>query len=100
MSEKELDTMSMAELEENLADNIGRFFYNPLGYIQYAFPWGQQGSELADETDCCGLGSRNRQIVSRGVDNHVVHVNKTQCKGGHYGEHKGSANIENLGRTR
>jgi hypothetical protein len=29
---------------------IGRFRFNPLGYVMYAFPWGQPGTALAGES--------------------------------------------------
>ena len=32
-----------------LAEDIARFFYDPLGYVEYVFPWGEEGTALADE---------------------------------------------------
>ena len=32
------------EYEEQLALDIGSFAYDPLGFVLYAFPWGEEGS--------------------------------------------------------
>lgn len=36
--------------EEQLVEDIASFTYDPLGYALYAFPWGEQGTELAHAT--------------------------------------------------
>jgi len=38
---------SNAELE--LADEVAQFYADPLGFVLFAFPWGEPGSPLADE---------------------------------------------------
>lgn len=35
-----------AEYEEKLAEDIGGFFFDPLGAVLYGFPWGQKGTML------------------------------------------------------
>ena len=35
--------------EQEMADDIASFYYDPLGYVQYAFPWGESGI-LENET--------------------------------------------------
>ncbi len=42
--------------EEQLVEDIASFTYDPLGYALYAFPWGEDGTELAHAT-----GPRNWQ---------------------------------------
>lgn len=36
--------------EEQLVEDIASFTYDPLGYALYAFPWGEDGTELAHAT--------------------------------------------------
>jgi hypothetical protein len=36
--------------EEQLVEDIAGFTYDPLGYSLYAFPWGEDGTELAHAT--------------------------------------------------
>lgn len=35
--------------EELLADEVGEFFDDPLGFVYYSFPWGEVGTELENE---------------------------------------------------
>lgn len=35
-----------AELEQQLETAVARFRHDPLGFVQFAFPWGEQGSPL------------------------------------------------------
>lgn len=37
----------MEGVEGRLAEEIGRFALDPLGFVQFAFPWGEAGTELA-----------------------------------------------------
>ena len=41
--EKEFD------FDFELAQDMGRFSKNPLGFVRYSFPWGEPGSELEDK---------------------------------------------------
>jgi hypothetical protein len=34
---------------DELAEDLGRFTHDPLGYVMWAFPWGEPGSELEHE---------------------------------------------------
>lgn len=36
------------EQNKQMAADIAEFLHNPLGYVMYAFPWGEEGTELAD----------------------------------------------------
>ncbi|EBW1503727.1 terminase, partial [Salmonella enterica subsp. enterica serovar Saintpaul] len=36
--------------EEQLVEDVASFTYDPLGYALYAFPWGEDGTELAHAT--------------------------------------------------
>ena len=36
--------------EEQLVEDIASFTHDPLGYALYAFPWGEEGSEIAHAT--------------------------------------------------
>lgn len=33
-----------------LAKDLNQFYYDPLGFVLYTFPWGKKGTRLADET--------------------------------------------------
>lgn len=37
-------------LEQQLVEDIGSFSLDPLGFVLYAFPWGCEGTDLADAT--------------------------------------------------
>jgi len=59
--------------EQELADRIGEFYYDPYGYVMFNFPWGEKGTVLENKT-----GPREwqkdfliewgRQIVDRDFD--------------------------------
>lgn len=34
--------------EQSLVDDIGAFYADPLGFVKYAYPWGERGGPLAD----------------------------------------------------
>lgn len=34
-------------IEDQLADEISRYCLDPLGFVLFAFPWGQEGTDLA-----------------------------------------------------
>lgn len=36
--------------DEELISDLGGFAYDPLGFVLWAFPWGEPGTELANET--------------------------------------------------
>lgn len=38
---------SAADLEVQLIEDIGAFTHDPYGYVLYAFPWGEEGTDLA-----------------------------------------------------
>jgi hypothetical protein len=38
-----------ADTERELAQNIARFYYDPLGFVMFVFPWGQPGTPLANK---------------------------------------------------
>ena len=42
--------MKSIDLERQLVDEIGSFAHDPLGFVQFAYPWGEAGTELADAT--------------------------------------------------
>lgn len=33
-----------------LAEDLSRFYYDPLGFVLYVFPWGKKGTRLSDES--------------------------------------------------
>ncbi|MDT8364301.1 MAG: terminase [Nitrosomonas sp.] len=43
--------MRQSDYETALTEKIGEFFHDPLGYVLFAFPWGEPGTELADFPD-------------------------------------------------
>lgn len=40
----------MYSSDQSIANDIAGFFADPLGFVMYAFPWGEVGGPLADET--------------------------------------------------
>ena len=42
--------MPAIELVPPLTDTIARYRFDALGYVNFAFPWGQAGTSLADES--------------------------------------------------
>jgi hypothetical protein len=42
--------MPVIELDDALTGTVGRFRFDPLGYVSFAFPWGQAGTSLAGES--------------------------------------------------
>ena len=38
------------DLERALADQIKSYYYDPLGFVMFAYPWGEPGTELEHET--------------------------------------------------
>tara|TARA_A100000171_G_scaffold49406_1_gene58412 strand:+ start:1980 stop:3452 length:1473 start_codon:yes stop_codon:yes gene_type:complete len=43
--------VNLAEAERMLAEDMGRFFYDPYGWVMYAFPWGEGELEGFDGPD-------------------------------------------------
>lgn len=44
-----MSALARREPEIELADDIGSFTHDPLGFVIFAFPWGVAGTELANE---------------------------------------------------
>lgn len=40
--------MQQSEYETALTEKIAEYFHDPLGYVLFAFPWGEEGTDLAD----------------------------------------------------
>jgi len=40
--------MAAADPQERLIDQVGAFAQDPLGFVLFAFPWGEPGTVLAD----------------------------------------------------
>ena len=40
--------MAAADPKERLIDQVGAFAQDPLGFVLFAFPWGEPGTVLAD----------------------------------------------------
>ncbi|GFM29256.1 terminase [Novosphingobium sp. PY1] len=41
--------LSKADYKKQIAEDIGAFTHDPLGHAMYSYPWGQEGTELADK---------------------------------------------------
>ena len=56
----------MSENDGDMQRDIGKFRRDPLGFVRYAFPWGQAGTALASSTlshrMSCGGGARSGQL--------------------------------------
>lgn len=42
--------MNQTNLEEQLIEELGEFAYDPYAFVMWAFPWGEPGTELHNET--------------------------------------------------
>ena len=42
------EPLSEAEFEKQLVHDIDQFYDDPLGYVMYAFPWGEKNTELEE----------------------------------------------------
>lgn len=68
--------MSTAEAmhpDELLAQDMARFYGDPLGFVRYAFPWGEPGTPLAEhkgprEWQECFLRDVGAGVLERGFD--------------------------------
>lgn len=47
-AKRRMSTLTKFDIE--LIEDIAGFFNDPLGFIRYAFPWGEKGTSLQDET--------------------------------------------------
>ncbi|WP_394729081.1 terminase [Altererythrobacter sp. GH1-8] len=41
--------MNADEIRKEVIEDLGRFTHDPLGFVMWAFPWGVEGTSLADE---------------------------------------------------
>ena len=58
---------SRIDAERQLVDAIADFAHDPLGFVRFAYPWGEAGTELADATgprewQCALLGELGRRL--------------------------------------
>ena len=44
-----MNVPATVDLEQQLVEDILSFANDPLGYVWYAFPWGEPGTELANK---------------------------------------------------
>jgi hypothetical protein len=42
--------MAATDLKERLIEQVASYALDPLGFVLFAFPWGEAGTELADAT--------------------------------------------------
>jgi hypothetical protein len=42
--------MAGTDLKHTLIDQVASYALDPLGFVLFAFPWGEAGTELADAT--------------------------------------------------
>ena len=63
--------MRSINLENQLVDAIAGFAHDPLGFVRFAYPWGEEGTELADATgprdwQCALLAELGRRLREAG----------------------------------
>ena len=51
-----------AAAQPRLSEQLGRYRYDPLGFVMFAFPWGRTGTPLAGET---GPEPWQREVLER-----------------------------------
>lgn len=66
----QLEPRTAAEIEEALQLDIFGFWDDPLGFVMYAFPWGQEGTELANETGPDEWQARELRAIGQLVREH------------------------------
>jgi hypothetical protein len=50
MARRPLTPVVAAASTDEMVDAIAAFYDDPLGYVHFAYPWGEEGTELHDET--------------------------------------------------
>jgi hypothetical protein len=65
---------ALSDFEKELTVNIGAFENDPYGYVMYAFPWGTEGTELANES-----GPREWQVET------LIRIGEALEEGGELG---------------
>ena len=45
---------------DQLYDDLARFTFDPLGFVRWAFPWGEPGTALEDEGRSSGRSTSSR----------------------------------------
>jgi hypothetical protein len=58
--------MAGTDLKHTLIDQVASYALDPLGFVLFAFPWGEAGTELADAT-AHGIGSASSWPNSAGA---------------------------------
>jgi hypothetical protein len=61
------EPLSEAEFEKQLVHDIDQFYDDPLGYIMYAFPWGEKGTELEEHDGPDQWQADQMDRVRRGI---------------------------------
>jgi hypothetical protein len=56
--------MSGIDVERQLVNAIASFAHDPHGFVRFAFPWGEEGSELASHSAACGSTPRSLESFS------------------------------------
>lgn len=66
----DLDFIRQTELE--LADEVAKFYHDPLGFVRFAYPWGEDGAlkdhEGPDKWQCEFLGLLGNYVDERAFD--------------------------------
>src|SRR5262244_3754362 len=65
--------MAAADIELSLADEIARYYADPLGFVRFAYPWMEKGTPLEnepgpDEWQTAFLEDVGREVRGRGFD--------------------------------
>jgi hypothetical protein len=67
-----------ADLEQRLVDRVATFRTDPLGFVIFAFPWGEAGTALADAA-ALGIGSASCSTSSAGSCARVT-ISASSCR--------------------
>lgn len=88
MARREIVEPSAAAVAEELTDQIAEFKYDPLGFVLFVFPWGEEGTKLADETgpdqwQAETLDDLARECIKRGIQRAALGAIQMATSSGH-----------------
>jgi hypothetical protein len=80
-------TQQQQDVDLELADEIANFYADPLGFVKFAYPWGEpgilEGETGPDDNQCEFLNSLGNEIRERGFDgtNPVLPIQMAETSG-------------------
>ena len=66
-----------------LPETIGLFRFNPLGFVEHAFPWGRPGTALTNETGLTHCNTMAQGVLHGRIPRYVIspgHAQRTSMR--------------------